>query len=88
MNRPFEAWLTNSEHANVQNRVLELSRLTNYKCNCAYGPDETVYSAIEKACQGFDNGIEGLLQVMPEGDGVTDWYNMLFLAYLLYLSNK
>ena len=87
-NRPFKEWLSNAEHDNVQLRVLELSRLTNYKCNVVYGPDETIHTAIEKACRGQDHGIEGLLQVMPEGDGVSQWYNFLFLAYLLYHTNK
>ena len=53
-----------------------------------YGPNETIHTAIEKACRGQDHGIEGMLQVMPEGDGVVQWYNFLFLAYLLYHTNK
>ena len=76
--------MNTTEFAVIQTRCLEFVKTTRFKCNCDYSDEETVESAFDKAMGGFDNGINGMAKIMPNGTDMKEWLDYFFLCYYLY----
>ena len=47
--------------------------------------DEDIYTAHEKAENGYDAGYDGMLLLVPEDDDFSLWVDLLLFAVYLYL---
>ena len=56
----------------------------SYFINVTYPANVTVSIAFELAFDGRDNGMQGLLGLMPETRNFQDWMEYLFLCYWMW----